>query len=37
LTNVPTTSVEEKGIMCENNVLQQSVRNIVWYETNYDC
>jgi hypothetical protein len=36
LTSESRTSVEEIGILCENKVLQ-SVRNIIWYETNYDC
>jgi hypothetical protein len=36
LTSELRTSVEGIGILCKNNVLQ-AVRNIIWYETNYDC
>jgi hypothetical protein len=36
LTSESRTSVEEIGILSKNNVLQ-AVRNIIWYETNYDC
>ena len=37
LTSESTASEKEIGILlCKNTVLQ-SVRNIIWYETNYDC